>query len=102
VWPDEAVATAAMYPALAPDDAHWAFARLRPQAGTTQAEHPPGGLPAVPSVSLVCADDRVVNPAWSRRIAPERTGAEAIELPTGHFPMITAPERLADALAALA
>jgi pimeloyl-ACP methyl ester carboxylesterase len=102
VWPEEAVATAAMYPDLAPEDARWAFARLRAQAGTTQGERPPDGLPTVPAVSFVCAEDRVVNPAWSRRVAPERTGAEAIELPAGHFPMITAPERLADALAALA
>ena len=43
----------------------------------------------------------VVSPAWSRRVARERLGVEPVELPSGHFPMITHPEQLADALAQL-
>jgi hypothetical protein len=35
-------------------------------------------------------------------VTRERLGAEPVELPTGHFPMITAPELLADALDAIA
>jgi len=101
-WIGEAATTAAMYADLTPEDAHRAFARLRPQAPTTQREPHPRGLPDVPAVSLVCSDDRAVNPVWSRRVARERLGVEPIELPTGHFPMITAPELLADALADVA
>jgi hypothetical protein len=43
----------------------------------------------------------VVSPAWSRRVARERLGVEPIEIPTGHFPMITHPQLLADELARL-
>jgi pimeloyl-ACP methyl ester carboxylesterase len=43
-----------------------------------------------------------VNPSWSRRAARERLGVEPVEIPTGHFPMITHPQLLADALARLA
>jgi pimeloyl-ACP methyl ester carboxylesterase len=53
----------------------------------------------VPAVSIIGAQDGVVNPAWSRRVARERLGSDAIELDTGHFPMLTAPSALADALA---
>jgi pimeloyl-ACP methyl ester carboxylesterase len=42
-----------------------------------------------------------VNPDWSRRVARERLGVEPVELPTGHFPMITHPELVAERLAQL-
>jgi pimeloyl-ACP methyl ester carboxylesterase len=51
--------------------------------------------------SIIGANDRVVSPSWSRRVARERLGVEPVELPSGHFPMITHPELLADALAQL-
>jgi pimeloyl-ACP methyl ester carboxylesterase len=51
--------------------------------------------------SIIGANDPVVSPSWSRRVARERLGVEPIELPSGHFPMITHPEQLADALAQL-
>jgi pimeloyl-ACP methyl ester carboxylesterase len=101
-WVDEAATTAAMYPDLTPADAHWAFERLRPQGQRSQREPHPGGLPGVPAVSIVGSHDRVVNPAWSRRVTRERLGSDPIELDAGHFPMITAPEALAGVLARLA
>jgi pimeloyl-ACP methyl ester carboxylesterase len=97
-WPDEAVATRALYPDLAPQDARWAFAQLRAQAPTTQRERHPAGLPRVPAVAIVCSQDTGVNPDWLRRVARERLGVEPVELAGGHFPMITAPEALAAAL----
>jgi pimeloyl-ACP methyl ester carboxylesterase len=97
-WPDEAAATRALYPDLTPQDARWAFAQLRPQAQTTQRERQPAGLPRVPAVSIVCSQDESVNPEWSRRVARERLGVEAVELAAGHFPMITAPDALAEVL----
>jgi len=100
-WPDEAAATRALYPDLAPEDARWAFARLRPQAPTTQKEPHPAGLPSVPAVYIVCSDDTGVNPAWMRRVARERLGVEPVELAAGHFPMITVPDALAAALDAV-
>ena len=100
-WPDEAAATRALYPDLTPDDAHWAFSQLRSQAPTSQREVHPSGLPPVRSVAIIGTRDTGVNPAWARRVTRERLGADAVELDTGHFPMITEPEALADALDAV-
>jgi pimeloyl-ACP methyl ester carboxylesterase len=100
-WPDEEVATRALYPDLTPKDAHWAFAQLRAQTPTSQRELQPSGLPPVRAVSIIGARDAAVNPAWSRRVARERLGAAPVELDAGHFPMISAPEALADALDAV-
>lgn len=98
-WTDAETAAHALYPDLDRADAAWAFARLRAQAPLPQRERHPAGLPDVPVTALVCAHDRVVNPVWSRRVARERLGRSPVALPTGHFPMITAPDTLADALA---
>ena len=97
-WGDEEVARRALHPDLAPEDAANAFAQLRPQEPTTQREICPP-LPPVPAVSIIGARDAAVNPEWSRRVARERLGADPVELDAGHFPMITAPEALAAALA---
>ncbi len=97
-WPDLETAARILYPDLIREDAEWAFARLRPQARATQVEPHPTALPTVPATSIVATDDRALNPVWSRRVASERLGVEPIELATGHFPMITAPQELAEAL----
>ncbi|MGH2841030.1 MAG: alpha/beta hydrolase [Solirubrobacteraceae bacterium] len=99
-WVDAEATLPVMYGDLCEQDARWAFARLRAQGSRSQVEPHPAALPAVPVTSLVCGDDRIVNPAWSRRVARERLGVEPVELATGHFPMISAPEALAEALAA--
>jgi pimeloyl-ACP methyl ester carboxylesterase len=101
VWSDEAIARRSLYPDLSEEDAHWAFERLRPQAPTAQRETHPSGLPDARAVSLVCAHDAVVNPEWSRRVARERFGHDPLELDAGHFPMLTAPNALADALSSI-
>jgi pimeloyl-ACP methyl ester carboxylesterase len=97
-WADLDTTARLLYPDLAPRDAEWAFSRLRPQSPAPQRERFPTQLPAVPSASVVCSDDRAVNPAWSRRIARERMGVEPLELSAGHFPMIAAPEALTEVL----
>jgi pimeloyl-ACP methyl ester carboxylesterase len=99
-WPDQAVARRSLHPDLTEEDAAWAFERLRPQAPTTQRERQPAGATA-PAVSIIGARDAAVNPEWSRRVARERLGTDLVELDTGHFPMITAPDILADALDAV-
>lgn len=45
--------------------------------------------------SVVCRDDRIVNPEWSRRVARERLGVEPIEIDGGHSPMLSRPTELA-------
>jgi pimeloyl-ACP methyl ester carboxylesterase len=100
-WPDADAARRGLYPDLTDADAAWAFQQLRPQAATTQREPHPSGLPPGRAVSIIGADDAAVNPQWSRVVALERLGSPAIELAAGHFPMITEPEALADALDAV-
>jgi pimeloyl-ACP methyl ester carboxylesterase len=100
-WPDPDATVRLMYPDLSPEDARRAAERLRPQAQKSQAEPSPAPPPGLRVASIIGADDRVLSPAWSRRTARERLGVEPIELPTGHFPMITHPELVADALAQL-
>jgi pimeloyl-ACP methyl ester carboxylesterase len=98
-WGDPEATARIMYADLTPEDARWAFERLRPQAQRSQAE-PSRALPSGLRVeSIIGAKDSVVSPPWSRRVARERLGVEPVELPSGHFPMITHPELLADALA---
>jgi pimeloyl-ACP methyl ester carboxylesterase len=57
--------------------------------------------PDIPSAYIVCAEDRTIRPEWSRRVAKERLGVSAIELPGGHCPFVSRPRELAACLAAL-
>jgi pimeloyl-ACP methyl ester carboxylesterase len=81
------------------DTASAAFARLRPQS-----LHPywvPCSLhtlPVVDSTYVVCTEDRLVNPEWSRRIARDRIHAELVELPGSHSPFLSRPRELAELL----
>lgn len=100
VWWDPDVAIRAFYPDCDPETARWAAARLRPQVWTTSREPCPlDHWPDCELVSIVCADDEVVSPDWSRRIAREVLGIEPVEMPGGHSPMLSHPAELADALA---
>jgi pimeloyl-ACP methyl ester carboxylesterase len=80
-----------------------AFARLRPQS--MEPYKVPCSLPAYPAVDtkyIVCEQDRMVNPPWSRRIARDWFNAERIELRGGHSPFLSRPVELADFLNRLA
>lgn len=73
--------------------------RLRPQSLTPFTE--PCPLDVMPSVArryVLCREDHVVSPEWSRRVATERLGVEAVELPGSHSPMASRPEELANVL----
>ena len=102
-WVDFAVARETMYADCHEADARAAFDRLRPQASTPYFEPCSlAALPDVPATYVVAAEDRIVNPAWSRRAAPERLGVEAVELPGSHSPYLARPGALAELLAAQA
>jgi pimeloyl-ACP methyl ester carboxylesterase len=79
-----------------------ALDHLRPQSGYPFAvpcsltEHP-----AVPCTSVVCNEDRVVNPDWSKRTARD-IGADVVELPGSHSPFLSRPSALADVLLRIA
>jgi Alpha/beta hydrolase family len=100
-WVDFALARATMYGDCAEADARWAFERLRPQASAPdRVPCPLAVLPDVPRVSIVCADDAIVAPDWSRHVARERLGVEPVELPGDHSPYLSRPAELAAVLEA--
>ncbi len=101
-WPDPEATARIMYPDLSPEDARWAVQRLRRQAQKSQGEPSPAPPPELRTESVIGAHDCLLSPDWSRRVARERLGVEPVELPAGHFSMITHPQPLADALARLA
>ena len=92
-------ATELFFPDATPAVARWATQRLRPQSYRVTSETTP--LEAWPDVecrSIVCRDDRAINPAWVWAAARERLGVEAVELSGGHSPFLTRPVELALAL----
>ncbi|BBG04228.1 MULTISPECIES: lipase family alpha/beta hydrolase [Pseudonocardia] len=101
--PDPTVATAAAGERAEAERAvATAVAELRPQDWSLLREPCPiEAWPGVRTVSVICADDRVVDPVAGRREAA-RVGAEIVEIPGGHFPMLTRPAALAGLLADLA
>ena len=79
-----------------------AIDHLRPQSGYSWTL--PCSLTERPSVrctSVVCGEDRVVYPDWSRRMARD-IGAKLVELPGSHSPMLSRPSALADVLVRIA
>jgi Alpha/beta hydrolase family len=58
--------------------------------------------PDIPSAYIVAGDDRTMRPEWQRRMARERLGVEPIEIPSGHCPNVSRPDRLAEILVEIA
>ncbi len=80
-----------------------AIDRLRPQAHRPiDVAFPLSQFPSVRSTSVICADDRLVEPQWSRRAARNRLGADIVELPGGHTPFLSRPTALANVLLCIA
>jgi len=101
-WPAEAAA-AGLYAGVAressPEAVAAAVATMRRQDWTITREVTPlTEWPTSRTVRVICADDRVVDAGWSRSSGAV-AGAEVVELPGGHFPMLTRPAELADVLA---
>jgi pimeloyl-ACP methyl ester carboxylesterase len=82
--------------------ARWATQRLRPQSYRVMSEITPlAAWPDVGSRTIVCRDDRAINPDWVRASSRERLGVDAIELGGGHSPFLTRPNELAQVLDSL-
>lgn len=80
-----------------------AWQRLRGQGVTVFTEPCPlDRWPDVPSTYILMTDDGSVNPAWSRRVAAGRLGADVIELPGSHSPFYSRPRELAAVLDGIA
>jgi pimeloyl-ACP methyl ester carboxylesterase len=102
-WIDKDLACFHMFGDCDEETASAAFERLSPQA--THAYRQPfslSELPDIDSTYVLCAEDRLVNPQWSRRIAPERLKADVVELPGSHSPFLSRPGELAELLVRLA
>lgn len=75
-----------------------AIDHLRPQSGypwtlpCSLSEHP-----SVSCTSVVCNEDLVVDPSWSKRVA-RRIDADIVELPGSHSPFLSQPSAVADVL----
>jgi len=92
-------ATELFFPDATPAVARWATQRLRPQSYRVLTETTPlEAWPDVESRSIVCRDDRAINPACVRAAARERLGVEAAEISGGHSPFLTRPVELALAI----
>jgi hypothetical protein len=101
-WPSAEAAAPVLYQDCSQAVVAWAFARLRHQKGYWTDRAPEAGWPAVPVVSIVCGEDRAVNPDWSRRMARAWLGVEPVELAGGHTPHLARPRELAALLDRLA
>src|SRR5262249_53581133 len=102
-WTDAAEAAEIFYHDCAIDVARRAFARLRRQAQTPRNEPCPlRAWPDTRLVSILCRDDHAISPDWSRRVARERLGVPALELPGSHSSFASRPGDLAVLLDAVA
>jgi hypothetical protein len=100
-WETEA-AVAAFYHDCPDDVAHWAASKLRRQVWTTTRQPCPlERWPDIPSSYILCTEDKPFAPEWSRRMARERLGVEAVELAGSHSPMLSRPRQLAEVLVQL-
>ncbi len=100
-WTDFEIAREVFYADCDEQLARAAFERLRPQAQKAHVEPCPlAEHPSVERTYVVCTEDAIVNPDWSRRAARERLGVEPIELPGSHSPFLSRPAELAAVLTA--
>jgi hypothetical protein len=102
-WTDERLAHDYLYADCNAEAEAFAFARLRPQALAPYER--PCSLSAFPNTLatyVVCRDDRLVKPDWSRRVAVGRLDADLRELPGSHSPFLSRPADLANLLCQVA
>jgi pimeloyl-ACP methyl ester carboxylesterase len=79
----------------------WAASRLRRQR-RSETDPPLDIIPDLPRDYIVCTKDRAVNPDWQEYVARNWLGVEPIPFDSGHSPMISQPQRLAEELIRLA
>jgi hypothetical protein len=92
-WPD---ARALYYGDCEESLAREAWEHLVPSAALTAFTEvcPLDVWPDVPATYILCQEDRIIGPDWSRMVSVERLGAPALELPGSHSPMLSRPEAL--------
>jgi hypothetical protein len=101
-WPERG-AIEVFYHDCSPEVAQMAAKRLRRQHWKITREITPlRQWPAVRAAYILCADDRMVATAYSRRAARLQLGVDPIELPGGHSPFLSRPRVLAQTLVRVA
>lgn len=102
-WIDGEMAHAIMWGDCDPNISQKAYERLRPQAvGPYSRPCPLSHFSETPATYVLCTEDRLVAPSWSRRTALETLGADLLEMPGSHSPFLSRPSHLATVLANLA
>jgi pimeloyl-ACP methyl ester carboxylesterase len=82
-----------------PETARASAQRMRKQHWCiTQEVTPLRRWPDAPAAYILCTDDRVISPEYSRRAAREQLGVEPIEIVGGHSPYLSRPRELATLL----
>lgn len=69
--------------------------RAHPSSAAMEAPWPLEAWPDVATRFVVCADDRFFPPAFLRRLAEERLGIDADEVPGSHCAMLSHPTEIA-------
>jgi hypothetical protein len=99
---DDAVAAAFLYHDCDDATLEWALSTRRLFLPSAVWGERLALAPEIPSTYVVAANDRTIRPEWQRRMARERLGVAPIELPTGHCPNVSQPDRLAELLVEVA
>jgi pimeloyl-ACP methyl ester carboxylesterase len=99
-YSDEAVLRHFFFHDCQPDVTQWALSKSRSQQSMAYMfeTNPLKALPSVERKYIVCTDDRIISPTWSRYAARKRLGVDAIELASGHCPHLSRPDLLASVL----
>jgi pimeloyl-ACP methyl ester carboxylesterase len=87
-----------------PEDARWAFQRLRAQNSRSlwDRPYPLRRLPPTPRAAIAALDDAAVTIEFSRAVTRPRLGVDLVEIPGDHSPFLGRPRELADLLDRLA
>lgn len=103
LWTDGDLARRAFYQDCPASLAQDSVSRMCRQAWTPYRElFPLKRFPTVAATSIICTDDQMVRPDWSRRVACDRLSANVVELPGGHSPFLSRPRLLAELLSRIA
>jgi pimeloyl-ACP methyl ester carboxylesterase len=99
-WVHAQLARYTLYGDCSEELARAATSRLRPQATTPYDDVCAlERLPGTPAFYVLCTEDRLVNPDWSRRRAALQ-GIPLVELPGSHSAFLSKPAELSDLLTA--
>jgi hypothetical protein len=95
---DDAVAAAFLYHDCDDATLEWALSTRRLFLPRAVFNERISLAPEIASTYIVASNDRTIRPEWQRQMARKRLRVEPIEVPTGHCPNVSLPDRLAEIL----